>query len=141
MNWGYKIALVYTAFAVFMITLVLKSMNQEHDLVAEDYYEKELKFQEQIDKQNLVTTNGKQVVWKHEANSLELVFPATENVRGEIKLFRPSDAAKDYSVVVKPDNEGKQQIDLTKISKGKYLLQIDWKENGKAYFQETVIII
>lgn len=141
MNWGYKIALVYTAFALFMIALVINSMKHNNDLVADDYYEQELKFQDKIDKQNLVAVNGKQVIWKQEGSALKLTFPATEEVSGEIKLFRPSDAAKDFQIAVKPDSAGNQQIDLTAISTGKYLLQIDWVENGKAYFQESVIIL
>lgn len=141
MNWGYKIAIFYTTFAIFIIALVVISFNQKYDLVTEDYYDKELKFQDQIDKQNLVNTNSKQVLWKHENNSLNLTFPATENVSGEIKLFRPSDAAMDFNVSVMPDSLGNQQIDLKTASKGKYLLQIDWKENDKSYFQENVIIL
>lgn len=141
LDWGYKIALIYTAFAVFMIGLVVKSMKQTHDLVTENYYEEELKFQQQINKKNLVKRDGKKVEWKHENNFIELVFPATGNVSGKIKLFRPSEAAKDISVSVNPDNSGRQQIDVSVASKGKYLLQIDWKENGNEYFQEAVIII
>ena len=141
MNWGYKIAIFYTAFAVFILALVVKSMNQKYDLVTDDYYDKELKFQGQIDKQNLVNTEGKQVTWKHEGNSLQLIFPATENVTGEIKLIRPSDAAMDINMAVKPDSTGNQQIDISKTNKGKYLLQIDWNENGKEYFQESVIVL
>lgn len=141
MNWGYRIAIFYTAFAAFIIALVVMSFNQKYDLVTEDYYDKELKFQEQIDKQNLVNTNSKQVVWKHEGKSLNLFFPATDKVSGEIKLFRPSDAAMDFKIAVMPDSLGNQQVDLTAASSGKYLLQIDWNENGKAYFQESVIIL
>jgi hypothetical protein len=141
MNWGYKIAIFYTAFALFIIALVVMSFNQKYDLVTEDYYDKELKFQEQIDKQNLVNANSKQIVWKHAGKSLNLVFPATEKVSGEIKLFRPSDAAMDIIVAVMPDSSGNQQIDITAAGSGKYLLQIDWKENDKSYFQESVIIL
>ncbi len=141
MNWGYKIAIFYTAFAVFILALVMKCMNQQYDLVTEDYYEKELKFQGQIDKQNLVTEDGKQVVVEQKNNSLNLVFPAGKNVSGEIKLFRPSDAAKDYTVAATPDSTGRQNINLSTTTKGKYLLQIDWNENGKGYFQESVIIL
>jgi hypothetical protein len=141
MNWGYKIAIFYTAFALFILALVIKCMNQQYDLVAEDYYNKELKFQGQIDKQNSANANAKHVEWENKDHSLNLVFPAKEHVSGEIKLFRPSDAAKDFSVEIKTDSAGKQQIDLNKISKGKYLLQIDWKENEQAYFQENVIVL
>ena len=141
MNWGYKIAIFYTAFALFIIALVVMSFNQKYDLVADDYYDKELKFQNQIDKENLVNADGKQVVWEQKDGSLNLVFPAKENIAGEINLFRPSDAAKDFNIAVKLDSTGTQKIDLNKISKGKYLLQIDWKENDAAYFQETVIVL
>lgn len=141
MNWGYRIAILYTAFALFIIVLVVKSMNQNFDLVADNYYDKELKFQGQIDKESLVNAEGMQVTWEQKNNELFLKFPSKSGVTGEVTLFRPSDASKDFSVVLKPDSEGIQQIDIRKAIKGKYLLQIDWKEKGKAYFQENEIIL
>jgi len=141
MNWGYKIAIFYSAFAIFILALVVFSTYQKYDLVADDYYARELKFQDQIDKQNLVNKEAKVILWEQKGNKLILQFPVKENISGEVKLFRPSDASKDFSVALKPDNEGKQEIDISLSSKGKYLLQIDWTENGKAYFQENVIVL
>ena len=49
MNWGYKILMVYVIFIAGILLLVFKSSSQNQDLVTEDYYEQELKYQQKID--------------------------------------------------------------------------------------------
>ena len=45
MNWGYKIMLAYVVFIAGILFLVFKSSSQKVELVTENYYEQELKFQ------------------------------------------------------------------------------------------------
>ena len=49
MNWGYKILIVYIVFIAGIVTLVYKSSVQNQDLVVNDYYDQELKYQDKID--------------------------------------------------------------------------------------------
>ena len=49
MNWGHKIIAVYVVFIAGMIFLVFKSSRQNIELVTEDYYAKELVYQQKID--------------------------------------------------------------------------------------------
>jgi hypothetical protein len=50
MNWGYKIAITFILFGALIIFMVVKSFQQNIDLVTDDYYQEELKYQQQIDK-------------------------------------------------------------------------------------------
>ena len=50
MNWGNKIMLSFSVFVAIIITMVVVSMKQDVFLVSEDYYDKEVKYQNQIDK-------------------------------------------------------------------------------------------
>jgi predicted dehydrogenase len=49
MNWGYKIMLVYLVFISGMLFMAFKSSEQDIELVTEDYYAKELVYQQKID--------------------------------------------------------------------------------------------
>ena len=49
MNWGTKITLVYVGFVMLIVSLVFISATNKSELVAADYYEQELKFQDRID--------------------------------------------------------------------------------------------
>ena len=54
-NWGTAIVLVFIGFISFIMYFVIKmntNKKYEHDLVTEDYYSKELAFQEEIDAKN-----------------------------------------------------------------------------------------
>ena len=72
-NWGKGIVLVYACFVVGMLYLVFQSKQQKIDLVVDDYYQQELKFQQQIDASNravkagvkarLVTHSGQQFLY------------------------------------------------------------------------------
>lgn len=52
MKWtvGHSITLAFVAFATFILYMVTKMMNTKVDLVEKDYYAKEIKFQNQINK-------------------------------------------------------------------------------------------
>ncbi len=52
MSWGKGIILVFVIFILGIGIMVYKSMTKNIDLVTSNYYEKELKYQEQIDKIN-----------------------------------------------------------------------------------------
>ena len=49
MNWGWKLAIGSALFMAFIIYFVVQSFNDKTQLVSDNYYEHELKFQEQID--------------------------------------------------------------------------------------------
>ena len=49
LNWGTGIAIVLTAFIIFILALVYLTTTAEADLVAPDYYKQELAFQDRID--------------------------------------------------------------------------------------------
>ena len=60
-NWGTGIVIAFIAFISFIMYFVINmniNKKYDHDLVTEDYYKKELEFQNDIDKE----TNAKNLV-------------------------------------------------------------------------------
>ena len=49
MNWGWKIALLFSGFVLFILFLVFKSVQQDFYLVSKDYYKQEIEYQKVID--------------------------------------------------------------------------------------------
>ena len=49
MSWGKILLVAYVTFVGVMLFMVVKSFQQDYDLVTPDYYAAELKFQDQID--------------------------------------------------------------------------------------------
>ena len=51
-NWGTGITIFFLSFVVFMLFMAYKCFQTDFDLVTEDYYAKELVYQETIKKLN-----------------------------------------------------------------------------------------
>ena len=140
-NWGTKIALLYSSFVFFILYLVYLSFKQDFDLVTEDYYAEEIKYQETIDSKaraDALETNLQAII---ESKKLVVLFPQSDaKVNGNIKCFRPSDKTKDFEVEVKVD-DGKFSIPIEKFISGKYLLKVDWSSRNENYYKELTVII
>ncbi len=144
LSWGKRIAMLYIGFVALIIIMITMSMRQKVELVSDDYYARELAFQEKIDEMNNANALPEKVTHLITDNSFQISFPSefkTSAVAGEILFFRPSDASKDFKTGIQLDADGKQQIDRKNLSKGMYKLQIYWKANGTPFYaQETIVI-
>jgi len=72
-NWGTGIVLAFIAFISFIMYFVINmSTNKkyDHDLVTEQYYNKELKFQEDIDKSKNARNLETNITWKFHSSEL-----------------------------------------------------------------------
>jgi hypothetical protein len=144
LNWGWKIAILYSGFVVFMLILVFKSSMQKIDLVTPDYYAKELNYQQQIDKENRTGKLSEQLKWQVENRKIQLQFPAEvkgKKVKGEILFYRPSDSGKDLKVEITPDSSGYVLVAGDKLSTGMYKMQVAWSADNTEYYNEGTITI
>lgn len=141
-NWAYAIIGLFVGFVALIMFLVTNAFKHEVNLVSEDYYEKEIKYQQQIEKlQNTVDLNDK-ISFTQSNDHLILSFDCPVNSQeGEITFFRPSDAKKDLKEKLSLNKESEQYFDRKKFQTGYYKMQIDWTSNGKEYYVEKDIFI
>ncbi len=143
-NWGTKIAVLYIGFVGLIVVMVVMSMRQKIDLVSEDYYNKELMFQDKINEMKNNNSLSGTITHTITNTDIELQFQPefkTRKVTGEILFFCPADASRDFKTVVSLDENAQQKISLSTLSKGMYKMQISWKDESKAYFAEETIVI
>ena len=142
MSWGTKIAFLYLSFATMIGVMVYKSVTQSVDLVAPNYYEQELKYQDKIDGINNLRAESKAIIITQGENSISFNFLKEMGVpKGHILFFKPDNAASDFETEIKTDNEGVQTIETKHLTKGTYLVKIDWKIGDKKFFKEERISI
>jgi hypothetical protein len=141
-SWGTKIAVFYIAFVVFTLGMVYMAFNQNFDLVTEDYYAQEIKYQQKINDTERAMNLDKDLKIDITGSQLNIVFPnsAESIASGTINCFRPSDETKDFDVQIAA-NSNTQSIQLDKFIKGKYVLKMDWIADDKSYYEERTIII
>lgn len=100
-NWGKAIILAFVLFISFIVYIVYGSMTTKVDLVAKDYYSKELKYQDDINKQN--NTKGLSISFSTANKMFRVQLPKSfkdSKTTGSLVFYRPSDAKLDKSFVV-----------------------------------------
>jgi len=140
-NWGTKIALLYTAFVGFILYMVYMSFLQDFDLVTEDYYAEEIKYQETIDKKANAATLEHPVKAQIKNGHLTLTFPPSEySIKGKLIFFRPSNSEWDFEHNFESEDQT-VNIPLSSFKSGKYLVKFDWSSDDEEFYQEITIII
>lgn len=142
-NWGVGITIFIILFVGFMVMMVLKAGKQNHELVTDDYYEKELEFKDiLVKKENALQTFSEQLKITIEGDHVLFSFPKEVNseIKGSIYFFKPSKESDDATFDVKT-SDNQQQIHLNKLSSGMYKVKVDWNVNGEEYYNESTLVI
>lgn len=145
MNWGKKIALVYLSFVAFMGFMVWKCLQQKDiNLVSEDYYQKEIAYQNNIDQMNNTNQLSKELTFNYKPDSQQIMlnFPKESiGSTGEINFYRPSDAKKDFAVKLDIANAESQTIPVSTLDKGLWVVKVSWNKDGKGYYKEEKMVL
>jgi hypothetical protein len=143
-NWGHGILLVILLSMAGFLTLVFISTNERIDMVTEDYYPKELKYDDQIEKIKNYNALTKKVEITLE-ESLLIQFPDdianADAIRGLVHLYRPSDKDLDIEKEIKLDEAYRMTISKQDLKSGKYELIIEWQANGQPYLTKQAVYI
>lgn len=143
--WGKGIFIFYGAFVVVVLGTVLFASMQRFDLVENNYYEKELKYQQQIDRMNRVEAMVEKPSWRYDRSehALFVQFPKNhrEELQGTILVFRPSNASYDISSELMLDKNGEQRISLEKKPKGLWRIKISWRYDNQEYYIEDLLVV
>lgn len=145
-NWGHKILLLYLLFMIMIGILVYKSTNQKFDLVSEDYYDKAVKYQNQINEmQNTEALSDKPTYsFNKNENVVEIKFPDNfiyTQIKGTLFFFKPDNANLDFSVNIELNENNTQKIPANKLSRGNWKLKTNWTTNKTSFYQEENIYI
>ncbi len=143
MNWGYKILIVYLVFVTGMLTLVYMSSMENKDLVSENYYEEEIKYQHVIDESANTASLSSEPVINRNKNIVNITFPAeftNEKTDGDWVLYYAADKSKDVQGKLNVVN-GKYSIELPDNATGTYQLKLKWQAAKKKYYYEKVITL
>ncbi|HEY7751846.1 MAG TPA: FixH family protein, partial [Ignavibacteriaceae bacterium] len=107
-------------------------------------YEKDLKYQNQIDKLNRTAALEENVEIKFDGSAVEIIFPESfqnKRISGEVYFYRPSERKKDFKIPLTLTPDLKQIIPVTRIDKGFWRIKLNWNMEGKEYYNERAITI
>ncbi len=138
---------IFTAFGLFfvgMASFVGVAATHRDFLVNENYYEQEIKFQNQLDGQALAEKSGAKINYNATPRQITLTLPIaqlTQTISGAIQLYRPSAPKLDQSIAIAPNADGIQTLDVAKLAHGLWRVRAKWNVGGHDYFLERKIKI
>ncbi|SFC34406.1 FixH protein [Zunongwangia mangrovi] len=133
-NWGTGLVIGMGCFIGFIMFFVIKMSTDEkyeHDLVVEDYYGKELHFQQEIDAEKNLNLFSEEITGNKTNEGYELVFPETQGkIEGKVNLYRPSNKKLDFTLPLEL-TEGKIVIPEAQLIDGRWDISVEMTYQGK----------
>jgi len=129
---------------ILLTIFIIFSKYNTFGLVEKDYYQKELNYQSQIDREARTNQLSQNVKIFTVDLGVVLQFPSIfspEDISGNIFFFRPSDLNMDINFQINLSNDGSQIIHKTLLQTGAWIVKIYWKNNQIEYYTEKRIFI
>ncbi|AWW32386.1 nitrogen fixation protein FixH [Echinicola strongylocentroti] len=141
MNWGTGIVLFFVVFVSFLFTMVGICMKQDDlHLVTNNYYEEEIKYQEQIEKASNAAMLDHEVM-AFDVGEKKIMVHLEKGAKGTLWLFRPSDARLDQKVPLLFDTGKEQSVSLRELKSGYWKVKLAWEKDGVAFYEEKKITL
>jgi hypothetical protein len=143
-SWGTGIVIAFVIFMGGTISTAVYLMNKNVNLVTEDYYDQEIKYQQQIDRMERTSQLGNKQIVSFDGSIVRINIPKSvlsSRLTGEIYFYRPSDSKSDIKIPLITDTSGVQVIPVERLEKGLWKIKVSWLSKGKDYFSEDRILI
>lgn len=142
--WPISIIAFFVIAISFLVSYTIWAMRQREDLVSPDYYEKEVRYQRQLDSMNRSTSIATQVAVTFEPARRQIVITLPAGLmasQGDIYLYRPSDARLDRQFPLALDAEGRQRLDAKDLPAGYWKVRVRWMAGGQEYYLDQAVIV
>ena len=140
--WPLGIVLVFVIFIGGMATAVTIACTHRDHLVSENYYEQELNFQNRLEAAARAEKTGASVLLDAAAGKVFIRLPVAQlaqNISGTVELYRPSAPGLDRTIILSPQADGTQSLDVSELTAGAWAVRVNWSAGGKNYFLEQKI--
>jgi nitrogen fixation protein FixH len=143
-HWGKGLVIVFVVFAVGILMMVRISMNREVDLVSDDYYQQELRHQDQIESEKRSKNLSEHPSISIALGEVSFKLPKSfspDSTSGTLTFYRPADRHKDFLVKLRLDSTNTQLVSTSSLQKGLWRLKVRWAQHHQEYYHEEAIVI
>ena len=143
-HWGSGLIVAFLFFAAGVLTMVVISMNREVDLVTDDYYQQELKHEQQITGTKRSNALGDSLQCRMAGDAFVLVLPASFNpdsMTGSLTFYRPANRKRDFVVPLLLSSGNRQSVPVGSLEKGLWRVKVRWNYRHEEYYREEAILI
>ena len=144
MNWGKGIVIAFALFIAFILYFVFKVQSDtqyDYEMVTEEYYKKEIGYQEQLDKSQNAHDLKDKVLIETKSDGLLISFPVAfdyTKIEGKVSLYRPSSQKLDFEIPISLSSSY-LLIPKSKLTGGRWDISIDWTYEGKGYLNKEKV--
>ena len=142
-NWGTGIVIAFILFMSFILYFVITISTQKkyaYDLVDEEYYKTELKYQDEIDKLKNTKKLSSKIILTKSTSGFEIEFPAeiNEETTGTIFFYRPSTKILDFQIPLAIVDH-KMSVKHEQLISGHWNITINFKSNSTHFLYKKSI--
>ena len=140
----WRIAVVFVLFLSFIISMVSYTAFLDTDLVAEDYYQQEVDYQDIIDAKKNGADLKNKIIFQQDDNLLSIHFPENLDVKGiegTVHFYHPKNVKYDVEKQLDLSANNSQTFKKEGLQKGNYTIKMKWEDNGKTYYIEKTYFV
>jgi len=142
--WPLAIIATFIVFISGILTVVVLASAQKTELVSNNYYEQELRYQSRIDSRDRTQNLGASATYDATSRRIVIALPAAHAgklLTGQIQLYRPSAAGLDREFALRPAANGIQSLNASGLQNGLWKIRVAWNVAGQDYFLDETIVI
>lgn len=119
------------------------SSRHKIDLVSADYYEQELRHQDQIDRETRtrMLSAPPSIDYDAQRDRLIVTFAGATPVSGSVTMYRPADASLDATHDLGLAGDGGYILDTASMATGLWRVMLNWETGGQEYSTEKVVVL
>lgn len=141
--WPIAIVVYFLVFGGFLVGFAVWAMRQREELVSADYYEREVRYQQQLDSMNRSQPLAMEpvVTFSPAEQQIVITLPAAQaqGAIGNVQLYRPSDPRLDRNVPLALDAAGVQRLDAKELLGGLWKVRLKWTVKGQDYYLDRSV--
>jgi len=143
-NWGTGIVIAFALFITFILYFVFKVQSDsqyDNELVVEEYYKQELKFENQMTKEQNAIDMTEKISISTSEEGINITFPSDldlTKVTGKVSLYRPSNQKLDFEVPISLSGPH-LLIPKSNLVDGRWDISLDWTYDGKEFLNKKTI--
>lgn len=144
--WPVAIVVFFACFILASVGFVVYSTFHGVDLVSADYYEQEIRYQEQMERVARTQAIRAEVRVSYDPTQqrITLTLPSDHAGRqptGQIHLYRPSSAQLDRHVDLDVNALGHQALDARALATGLWRVRVSWTVGQTQYYCDQSVVI
>lgn len=130
-HWGHKLVFFALAFMLFILGMVYYISRQKVELVADDYYEKGINYQAELDK--FSARENRDFTFQYVAGKQQVLvhLNGANNLEAKLTFYRASDSKKDFKNELFTDAAGNIELPVASLQSGLWKVTCEWILSGK----------